>query len=144
MTKYFLKITAVKLFYTVFFGSKIAIHLSLGLHEGHTSYRRSLQPSKVNIKHIKTWTFFIFFYVWGSLSSWIRIRIRKAEPDPATKINADPDPQPWREDRDARKNESFFFIQYRKLPTLIQGAAPFRMSHHISIEAKRKIRSKMA
>jgi hypothetical protein len=28
--------------------------LSLGLHKGHTSYRRSLQPSKKNIQHFKT------------------------------------------------------------------------------------------
>jgi hypothetical protein len=33
-----------------FFGSKIAIYLSLGLHEGPSSYRRkkSLHPSKEN------------------------------------------------------------------------------------------------
>ncbi len=31
------------------------------------------------------------------LSSWIRISILNADPDPdpATQINADPDPQPW-------------------------------------------------
>jgi hypothetical protein len=33
---------------------KIAIYLSRGLHEGRPSYRRSLQPSKENIKHFKT------------------------------------------------------------------------------------------
>jgi hypothetical protein len=31
-----------------FFLSKIAIYLSLGLHKGHPSYRRRLQPSKEN------------------------------------------------------------------------------------------------
>jgi hypothetical protein len=35
-----------------FFSSKIAIYLSLGLHKGRTSYRRSLQPSKENILYI--------------------------------------------------------------------------------------------
>jgi hypothetical protein len=33
---------------------KIAIYLSLGLHKGRTSYRRSLQPSEKNIQHFKT------------------------------------------------------------------------------------------
>ncbi len=35
----------------IFFWSKIAIYLSLGLHKGRPSYRRSLQPSKVKIEH---------------------------------------------------------------------------------------------
>ncbi len=34
-----------------FFWSKIAIYLSLVLHKERTSYRRSLQHSKVNIQH---------------------------------------------------------------------------------------------
>jgi len=33
----------------IFFKSKVAIYLSLGLHKGRPSYRRSLQPSKENI-----------------------------------------------------------------------------------------------
>jgi hypothetical protein len=37
-----------------FFKSKIAIYLSLGLHKGCPSYRRSLQPSKETIQHFKT------------------------------------------------------------------------------------------
>ncbi len=37
-----------------FFCSKIAIYLSLGLQKGGPNYRRSLQPSKENIKHFKT------------------------------------------------------------------------------------------
>jgi hypothetical protein len=32
----------------------IAIYLSLGLHKGRPSYRRSLLPSKENIQHLKT------------------------------------------------------------------------------------------
>ncbi len=75
--------------------SKIAIYLSLGLHKGRPSYRRSLQPSKENIQHFKTWKLCIFFYFYGSfLPSWIRIRNLNADPDPATQINADPDPKP--------------------------------------------------
>jgi hypothetical protein len=35
----------------LFFKSKIASYLSLGLHKGRSSYRRSLRPSKENIKH---------------------------------------------------------------------------------------------
>ncbi len=37
------------------FWSKIALHLSLGLHKGRPSYMRSRQPSKENIHHFKTW-----------------------------------------------------------------------------------------
>jgi hypothetical protein len=45
------------------FGSKTTIYISLGLHKGFPSNRRSLQPSKVNNQHFITW------------ASWIRIRI---------------------------------------------------------------------
>ncbi len=78
-----------------FFGSKTTIYLSLGLHKGRPSHRKSLQPSKENIQYLKTWKFWTFFYFCGSfLPSWIRIRIRNmnADPDSATQINADPDP----------------------------------------------------
>jgi hypothetical protein len=44
-----------------FFLSKIAIYLSLGLHEGRPSYWRSLQPSNKNIQHFKSMTFLYFF-----------------------------------------------------------------------------------
>jgi hypothetical protein len=36
-----------------YFFSKIVMYLSLGLLNGHPSYRRSLQPSKENIQHFK-------------------------------------------------------------------------------------------
>ncbi len=56
------------------FYSKTTIYLSLGLHEERPSYRRSLQLSKENIQHFKTWNFLIFFYFCGSfLPAWIRI-----------------------------------------------------------------------
>ncbi len=51
----------------------------------HPSDRRSLQPSKKNIQHFKTW---IFFSCASFLPSLIRVRIQR------TKINADPDPKP--------------------------------------------------
>jgi hypothetical protein len=35
---------------------KTALYLSLGFHEGRSSYRRSLQPSKENIKQLKSWS----------------------------------------------------------------------------------------
>ncbi len=53
----------------------IFFYLSLGLHKGRPSYRRSIQPSKENIQHFKTWNFFTFFYLSGS-GSGFRIRIR--------------------------------------------------------------------
>jgi hypothetical protein len=36
-----------------FLNQKLAIYLSLGLHKGHSSYRRSSQPSKETIQHFK-------------------------------------------------------------------------------------------
>jgi hypothetical protein len=49
MTKKFRKkFTADKKF-NIFFKSKIEIYLSLGLHKGCPSYRRSLQPFKEKI-----------------------------------------------------------------------------------------------
>ncbi len=74
--------------FLLFFVSKIAIYLSLGLHKGSTSYRRSLQTSKENIQHFKTWKFFTFFYICESfLPSWIRI-----QPLKLMRIHADAQP----------------------------------------------------
>jgi hypothetical protein len=54
MTKNRKKFTA-KIVSNIFLGSKIAMYLSLGLHNEFPSYRRSLQPSKENIhQHFKT------------------------------------------------------------------------------------------
>ncbi len=70
------KFTVVKLF--IFFVSKIAIYLSLSLHKGRLSYKRSLQHSTENNQHIKTWKFFTFFYICVSfLPSWIQIQIHQ-------------------------------------------------------------------
>jgi hypothetical protein len=38
----------------IFIGSKIAIYLSLGLHNVRPSNRKSLQLSKENMQHFKT------------------------------------------------------------------------------------------
>jgi hypothetical protein len=40
-------------FFTNLFSSKMAIYLSLGLHKGRPSYRRSPQPSKESIQNFK-------------------------------------------------------------------------------------------
>ncbi len=58
MTKNWKKWKLKKFF--LFFWSKIAIYLSLGLYKGRPSYRRSLQPSKENIQQFKTWNLFTF------------------------------------------------------------------------------------
>ncbi len=60
--------------------SKITIYLSLGLHKGRPSYRRTLQLSKENIQHFKTLNFLLFIFFWGPfLPFWIRIRISKLQ-----------------------------------------------------------------
>jgi hypothetical protein len=74
MTKNLKKFTIEKI-YNYFFGSKIAIYLSLGLRKGGPRYRRSLQPSKENMA-LHNMKFSKFFCFSGShLPSWIRIRI---------------------------------------------------------------------
>jgi hypothetical protein len=63
----------------IFFWSKTAIYLSLGLHKGRLRKRRSLHPSKENIQQFKESKHKIseiFSYFCGSfLPSWNRIRI---------------------------------------------------------------------
>ncbi len=45
----------------IFFISKVAIYLSLGLHKGRPSYKRSFQLTiKKKIQHFKIWNFFTF------------------------------------------------------------------------------------
>jgi hypothetical protein len=51
------------------FLSKISIYLHLGLYKGRPSFRRSIQPSKENSQHFKSWNFFCGPF----LPSWIRI-----------------------------------------------------------------------
>ncbi len=82
-----LKNTYEKIFFS---WSKIAsYYLSRDLHKGHPSYRRSLQPSKDNIKNMKFIPFFLFLWVIfppGSVSS------------------PDPDPQHWWQYNCLRRN----------------------------------------
>ncbi len=90
MTKNWKKNYSWKFFF-IFFLSKTAIYLSLGLHKVCLSYRRSLQFSKEAIQHFKTWTFTNYFLLlWVILPSWIRIRIPNTDPDPQIRLNTDP------------------------------------------------------
>ncbi len=65
------------------FWSKVVIYLSLGLHKGRPSYRRSLQPSKENIQHFKTWNLcFLHFlgnFCLAGSRPGSRLRIRGTE-----------------------------------------------------------------
>jgi hypothetical protein len=64
MTKNLKKCTAEKkLIRYIFCLSKVAIYMYLSFHKGRLSYRRSLQPSKENIQHFKTWNFFFFLFL---------------------------------------------------------------------------------
>jgi hypothetical protein len=72
-------------FLFIFFGQKSSIYLSLDLYEVRSSYRRSLNPSKENIEHLKTIQ--LIFLCGSILPTCIRIRIHP------TKIIVDPNPQ---------------------------------------------------
>ncbi len=74
-----IKFTAVKFFH-IFFITKIAIYLSLGLHKGRTSYR----PQKRTSSTAKHENSFFFLYLWVILA------LLDPDPDPATHIDADP------------------------------------------------------
>ncbi len=69
------------------FSSKTTIYLSLCLHKGRSSYKKSLQPSKENIQHFKTWNFLMYSFFRGSFfcppgsGSGFRIRLRIHWPD---------------------------------------------------------------
>ncbi len=67
---------------TIFYSSKIAIYLSLGLHNERLSYRRSIQPSKENSKFFSSEIYYLLIHCLGSsLPSWIRThRIHKTAP----------------------------------------------------------------
>ncbi len=59
-----------------FYFSKIAIYLSLGLHKGRPSYRKSLQPSREHpiLKNMKILDFFLFL--------WVIFALLDPDPDP--------------------------------------------------------------
>ncbi len=69
----------------ILFKSKIAIYLSLGLHKGRPSYRRSRRASKENTAK-KFLNFFLFLWVNFDLLDLIRI-----QPTKSMRIHADPD-----------------------------------------------------
>jgi hypothetical protein len=60
MTKNRKKILQLENFFSFF--SKTTIYLSVGLHKGRPSYKRSLQFSKENIQHFKI-NFFLLLWV---------------------------------------------------------------------------------
>ncbi len=67
----------------IFFRSKNEICLSIGLHKGRPR-GRSLQPSKENIQHFKTWKFITFSIFMGHFcppwsGSAFRMRIRSQQ-----------------------------------------------------------------
>jgi hypothetical protein len=68
----------------MFFGSKIAIYLSLGLHKGCTSYKRSLQKRTFSTSKQEISSLFLYLWVIFAL----------LDPNKATQINANPDPDP--------------------------------------------------
>ncbi len=78
MTKNLKKFTAEKKF--IFFWSKTALYLSLGLHTGRPSYKRSL--------HFKTWNFKIFSTFVGHFCP------PGSEYGSGSNRDPDPDPQP--------------------------------------------------
>jgi hypothetical protein len=74
----------LKICSNLFFWSKMAIYLSLGLHKERPSYMRCLQPSREH-SAIQKMKFINYFCVCGSfLPSWIRIA--NPDPDPGTPI----------------------------------------------------------
>ncbi len=92
MTKKWKKITAEN-FFIIFFWSKTAIYLSLGLHKVCPSYRRSLQFSKEAIQHFIKWTFTNY-----CLLLWVIFVLLDPDPDSEStdpiEYGSNPDPQP--------------------------------------------------
>jgi hypothetical protein len=83
MTKNWKKLTAVNFF--IFFGSKIEIYLSLCLHKGRTSYRRSLQPSKENIQATALQNMKILYFY---LCLWVIFALLNPDSDPHSKCGS--------------------------------------------------------
>ncbi len=110
--------------FNLFFWSKIAIYLSLGLHEGHPSYRRSPQKrTSSTSKHEKSVLFSFFvghFCPPGSGSGsaiWMRIRIQQLKlmrihPDSDTDPDPKPCPQHWFYQLNQGDNANSRYLQY--------------------------------
>ncbi len=93
----------------------MAIYLSLGLHKGLPSYRRSLQPSKENIQNLKHENSGLFSIFWGHFCPpgsgsviWMRIRIRIQQ---LKLMRIHPDPKPWKKILQLVIKTLEFFIQ---------------------------------
>jgi hypothetical protein len=66
---------------------KNVIYLTLGLHKGGTSYRRSLLGPQTKTSSTSNHeNSLLFLYLW--------VIFALLDPDAAIQINADPDPQP--------------------------------------------------
>ena len=88
------KIYSCKFF--LFFGSKIATYLSLGLQKDAQATGETFSHQKRTSSTSKHENSILLFFISGSfLPSWIRIRIQQLK---LMRIHADPDPQPCIED----------------------------------------------
>jgi hypothetical protein len=76
---------------SIFLKSKIAIYLSLALHEDIKATREASTPQK-RTSTFKTINFFTFSLFGSFLSTWTRIKPVKINAEP---IHAHPDPQQW-------------------------------------------------
>ncbi len=77
----------------IFFFYQTTIYLSIGLHKGRPSYKRSLQLSKENIQHVKKLNFLIFstsvgYFCPPGTGSGSADLIKSGS-------NTNPDPQRW-------------------------------------------------
>jgi hypothetical protein len=75
--------------FLIYFGSTIAIYLSLGLHKG--SHKLQEKPSALKreppaLQNMNILYFFLYL--------WVIFAFLDLGQDPATQLNADPDPQP--------------------------------------------------
>jgi hypothetical protein len=76
----------------------MAIYLSLGLHQGRTRYRRSLQPSEKNISTLKHQNYLLFLYLWviftlldldpevSAIRKWVHSELQSTVPNRMEKI----------------------------------------------------------
>ncbi len=63
----------IRILFQALFDQNFKWYLIPGLPKERPSYWRSLQPSKENIMHFKTWNFLTYFLGGSFLPSWIRI-----------------------------------------------------------------------
>jgi len=90
-------------FFLYFFDQKLQlVYLSLFLHKGRPSYRKSLQLSKKHpalqkMKFIKFFSFFVGYFA-----------LLDPDTDPGTPLILDPDPQHWLQDRHCEESAEFF------------------------------------